>query len=209
MRLQALQLTNAGSYLTARGLNAVAVFCGASSGQDDQHRYAAGALGQAMASRDISLVYGGSSCGLMGALADAVLSHGGKAIGVIPQALADHEIAHTALTELIVVDSMHSRKFKMASLSDAFIAMAGGFGTLDESFEALTWTQLGIHEKPLGFLNISGYYDHLLQFIDHQVTEGFVKPAHRDMIVSDDTPDALLQALSSVVVPTTGKWVNP
>lgn len=144
----------------------------------------------------------------MGKIADAALTAGGSAIGVIPAALRDKEIAHTGLTELHVVDSMHSRKLRMAELADAFIAMPGGFGTLDESFEALTWTQLGIHSKPLGFLNVDGFYDGLLSFADTQTAHGFVRAAHRDMVIADDGPEALIDQLANVELPSLGKWRN-
>lgn len=161
-----------------------------------------------MASRGISLTYGGSSCGLMGAVADAVLAAGGHVTGVIPQSLADKEIAHQHLSELIVVDSMHQRKQVMADHSDAFIALPGGFGTLDESFEAITWTQLGIHGKPFGFLNIDHYFDALITFMRHQSATGFVRREHLDMLLCDADPESLIRQMNDVALPTMGKWLS-
>ena len=149
--------------MTARKLSRIAVFCGANDGNKPAYRAGAEALGLAMAARGIDLTYGGSSCGLMGVVADAVLASGGHVTGVIPQSLAKKEIAHQHLSDLIIVESMHQRKQVMADHSDAFIALPGGFGTLDESFEVITWTQLGIHAKPFGFLNIEHYFDALIR----------------------------------------------
>ncbi|MFK8053554.1 MAG: TIGR00730 family Rossman fold protein [Woeseiaceae bacterium] len=193
----------------SNALTSIAVFCGASQGFDTGHAVAARALGKTIAEREMRLVYGGSDRGLMGEIADSALAHDGEVIGVIPSALVHHEIAHNGLTELRVVDSMHDRKLEMAAAADGFIAMAGGFGTLDESFEALTWTQLGIHQKPLGFLNVDGYFDLLLQFMDQQVAAGFVKAAHREMIVHANNVDDLIDAMQRQHIPNTGKWVKP
>lgn len=142
----------------------------------------------------------------MGAVADACLASGGRVTGVIPTALAKHEISHEGLDDLKLVESMHERKAVMASLVDVFIALPGGFGTLDESFEALTWTQLGLQQKPLGLLNINGYYDDLLSFANHQVNEGFVKPIHRELMVDAQSPEALLEKLVGVEIINSGKW---
>jgi uncharacterized protein (TIGR00730 family) len=149
-------------------------------------------LARCLVAEGIGIVYGGGNVGLMGVLADAALAEGGEVVGVIPRMLVDKEIAHRGLTELRVVGSMHERKALMADLSDAFIAAPGGYGTLDEFCEILTWTQLGLQRKPIGMLNVDGYFDRLLALFDHAVTEQFVKPMHRDMIVTDDTPQSLI-----------------
>ena len=165
-------------------------------------------MGALLARRGIGLVYGGGNVGLMGVIADAVLAHGGEAIGVIPQALADREIAHPRLTELHVVDSMHTRKAMMADRADAFIAMPGGVGTFEEFFEAVTWTQLGLHRKPCGLLNVNAFYSPLAAFIDQAVTEGFIKPIHRAVIVVDDDPARLLDTLATIKLPDVPKWIR-
>jgi uncharacterized protein (TIGR00730 family) len=156
---------------------------------------AARRLGVLLADRGIGLVYGAGHVGLMGILADAVLSAGGCVVGVIPQGLVDRELAHTGLTELIVVDTMHQRKALMAERSDAFIALPGGYGTLDETFEILTWAQLGLHTKPIGVLNVAGFFDGLLSWLDHAVQEGFIKTRHRDLLVVDADAERLLGCL--------------
>jgi uncharacterized protein (TIGR00730 family) len=184
------------------------VFCGSSVGVKPLYAEAAKELGRLLASKGIGLVYGGGNVGLMGVIADAALEAGGEVIGVIPLALADREIAHTGLTELHVVDSMHSRKAKMAELADAFVAMPGGVGTFEEFFEAITWTQLGLHRKPCGLLNVDGFYTPLEKFIDQAVTEGFITPVHRKAIVVDDKPDRLLQTLSTIDLPNVPKWIR-
>ncbi len=166
-------------------------------------------MGRLIASKGIGLVYGGGDVGLMGVIADATLEAGGEVIGVIPRALADREIAHKGLTTLHVVDSMHTRKAMMAELSDAFIAMPGGVGTFEEFFEAVTWTQLGLHRKPCGLLNVDGFYTPLVQFIDQAVAEGFIRAVHRKVIVEDDDPARLLEALSTVDLPDVPKWIRP
>ncbi len=165
-------------------------------------------MGAVLASRKIGLVYGGGNVGLMGVVADAVLAGGGEVIGVIPQSLADREIAHSGVTDLRIVDSMHTRKALMADLSDAFIAMPGGFGTFEEIFEAVTWTQLGVHRKPSGLLNVGGFYTPLALFIDQAVSEGFIKPVHRESIVVDDDPERLVNALAEVELPDVPKWIR-
>jgi len=187
----------------------VCVFCGSSTGNKREYVEHAEALGQLLAKRNIALVYGGGHVGLMGVVADAVLAAGGEAIGVIPQALADREIAHSGLTDLHVVDSMHTRKALMADLSDAFIAMPGGVGTFEEIFEAITWTQLGVHRKPCGFLNAAAFYTPLITFIDQAVSEGFIKPVHRKMIVVDDNPERLLDTMAEIRLPEVPKWIRP
>jgi len=186
----------------------VCVFCGSSLGNNRAYVDYAEALGRLLAARNIALVYGGGHVGLMGIVADAVLAAGGEAIGVIPQALADREIAHAGLTDLRVVDSMHTRKALMADLSDAFIAMPGGVGTFEEIFEAITWTQLGVHRKPCGFLNVAAFYTPLIAFIDQAVGEGFIKPVHRKMIVVDDNPERLLDTLADTILPDVPKWIR-
>lgn len=174
----------------------VCVFCGSSAGLRADYTQAAEALAAAMVRRRLGLVYGGGNVGLMGKIADAMLKAGGEVIGVIPQSLVAREVAHRGLTELRVVDTMHQRKALMNELSDAFIAMPGGFGTLEEFFEIVTWSQLGLHRKPSGLLNVCGYYDRLLGMMDHAVTERFVRPSHRDLVIADTDPDQLLQRLA-------------
>lgn len=176
-------------------MRGICVFCGSSSGMRPGYATAARELGNLLAERKIGLVYGGGSVGLMGILADAALAAGGEVIGVIPQSLADKEVAHRGLTELRIVDTMHERKAVMAERADAFIAMPGGFGTLDEFFEILTWAQLGIHGKPCGLLNVEGYFDSLLEYLDHAVNERLLKPAHRELILVENEPDKLLARL--------------
>jgi uncharacterized protein (TIGR00730 family) len=186
----------------------VCVFCGSSLGEQTAYAEAAEAMGELLARRGIGLVYGGGDVGLMGIVADAALKAGGEVIGVIPQALADREIAHGGLTQLHVVDSMHTRKAMMAELSDAFVAMPGGVGTFEEFFEAVTWTQLGLQRKPCGLLNVNGFYSPLAAFIDSAVTEGFIKPVHRTAIVVDSDPARLLDTLATVKLPEVHKWIR-
>jgi len=168
------------------------VFCGSNRGASPSFASATAELARCLVANGIGIVYGGGNVGLMGVLADVALAEGGEVVGVIPRMLVDKEIAHRGLTELRVVGSMHERKALMADLSDAFIAAPGGYGTLDEFCEILTWTQLGLQRKPVGMLNVDGYFDRLLALFDHAVTEQFVKPMHRDMIVTDDTPRSLI-----------------
>lgn len=186
----------------------VCVFCGSSEGVRPQYREAALALGRAIAARGDELVYGGSKVGLMGAVADATLGAGGRAIGVLPRALRDKEIAHEGLTELHIVESMHQRKAMMADLSGAFVALPGGMGTFEEVFEIWTWAQLGYHRKPVGLLDIEGYYDRLLAFLDQTVEEGFVKPEHRRMAIVETDPALLLDRFASYEPPTVAKWIK-
>lgn len=173
------------------------------------YRAAAAALGTALAERGIGLVYGGARVGLMGVVADAALAAGGEVTGVIPQALVDREIGHSGLSDLRLVGSMHERKALMASLADAFVALPGGIGTFEELFEMWTWTQLGSHAKPCGLLNVAGFYDRLLGFLDHVVGEGFLKPVHREMLLVGDEPGALLDALASARITSDVKWIGP
>lgn len=175
----------------------ICVFCGSSPGKQPEYIEVARKLAVALTKREIGLVYGGASVGIMGEIADAVLSSGGEVIGVIPQALVDKEVSHKGLSELKVVASMHERKAVMAQLSDGFIALPGGLGTLEELFEVLTWAQLGFHEKPCGLLNVNGYYDQLCFFLDHAVEEEFVKTSHRKMLLTGDSPEALLSLMES------------
>ena len=186
----------------------VCVFCGSSIGARIEYEHAAREMGKVLAYRGIGLVYGGGNVGLMGAIADAAVDAGGEVIGVIPSALADREIAHTGVTDLRVVDSMHTRKAMMADLSDAFIAMPGGVGTFEEFFEAVTWTQLGVHRKPCGLLNVANFYTPLVEFVDRAVLEGFLRPVHRAAIVVDSDPVRLLDALSAVELPDVPKWIR-
>lgn len=184
------------------------VFCGSSLGGDPAYKRAAAALGAELAAREIGLVYGGASVGLMGVVADAALEAGGEAIGVLPEALADLEIAHEGLSELRIVASMHERKAQMAALSDGFIALPGGIGTLEETFEVWTWSQLSIHAKPVGLLNVNGFYDRLEAFLDHMTAQAFVKPVHRNIMLADADPTALIDRLIAADVPTDRKWVD-
>jgi hypothetical protein len=182
-------------------LKRICVFCGSSSGVHPVYAQAAQAVGRLLWRRGIELVYGGGNVGLMGMLADACLAEGGRVIGVIPQALVDKEVAHLGLTELRVVSSMHERKAIMADLSDAFVALPGGYGTWEELFEMLTWSQLGIHQKPCGILNVNGYYDPLLELADKAVSEGFLREVNRDLLLSDDDLERFLDRLSAYSVP--------
>ncbi len=189
-------------------MKSVCVFLGSNPGKDPAYVDTARALGRELAGQGLVLVYGGSSVGLMGELADAALAQGGRVVGVIPQALKDKEIAHTSLSELHVVDSMHQRKARMAEFSEAFIALPGGLGTLEEFFEVLTWGQLGFHAKPCGLLNVNGYWDGLYRFLDTATDQGFIPASHRDMILSADTPAGLLASFANYQPPTAKKWIG-
>lgn len=189
-------------------VRSVCVFCGASTGVNPAYREAAIALGQTIAARGLTLVYGGGAVGLMGIVADAAMAAGGEVIGIIPEALKNAEIGHTGLTCLEVVDGMHARKARMAQLSDAFIALPGGLGTLEELFEVWTWGQLGYHAKPLGLLDVNGFYSKLGSFLDHVVEEGFVRPQHRAMLQLADSPAELLHAMDNFEAPVLPKWVD-
>lgn len=183
----------------------VCVYCGSSPGHDPSYRRAAREMGEELVARDLGLVFGGGSVGLMGTVADAVMDGGGEAIGVIPEALEAREVAHGGLTELAVVGSMHERKRRMVELSDGFVALPGGLGTLEELFEVLTWAQLGIHEKPCGVLNVAGFYDGLVSHLDGATEAGFVSPAHRDLARVETEPAALLDAFERYEPPTEPK----
>jgi len=187
----------------------ICVFAGSSAGINPAYRTAAAALGQTLGERGLGLVYGGAKVGLMGIVADAVLAAGQEVVGVIPHPLVSKEVAHDRLTELRVVASMHERKAVMSDLSDGFIALPGGWGTLDELFEILTWAQLGIHGKPCGVLNVHGYFNPLLSFLEHAVAEGFVKPENRRLILLAETPRQLLDLMASYTPHHTTKWINP
>ena len=178
-------------------MRSLCVFCGSASGVDSSFVTATQAFARACVQRGIRVVYGGASVGLMGTLADAVLQAGGEVVGVIPTALVEREIAHRGLTRLHVVDTMHARKSKMADLADAFVALPGGIGTLEEFFEVWTWGQLGIHQKPYGLLNVDGYYTPLIEFLDHARRAGFIRAAQRDQVAVASDSNALLDALSA------------
>lgn len=184
------------------------VFCGSNAGQDPIYIETARSLGKALARNGIDLVYGGASVGLMGAVADSALAHGGRVIGVMPQALVDKEIAHNGLSDLRVVGSMHERKALMAELADGFIALPGGLGTFEELFEVWTWAQLGYHEKPCALLNAGGFYDKLTSFLDDVVERGFVKPVHRAMLIVESDPAALIEAIRAYEPPKVIKWIR-
>lgn len=186
----------------------ISVFCGSSFGTEVIYKEQATLLGQTLAKQNIELVYGGANVGLMGALADGVLNEGGKVIGVLPDFLRSKEIAHQGLTELILVESMHERKTKMNDLCDGVIALPGGFGTLDELFEMLTWAQLGLHKKPIAILNTNGFYDSLLELTHTMVEKGFLKNVNQEMLLVSDTIDELLNKMRNYTPPTVGKWIN-
>ena len=186
----------------------VCVFCGSHAGADERYAEAARAFGALLARRGHALVYGGARAGLMGALADAALEAGGRVTGVIPEALWEREIGHTGLSDLLVVASMHERKALMAERSDAFVALPGGAGTLEEFFEAWTWAQLGIHGKPVALLNVAGFYDPLLALVDHMAREGFVGPQQRAMVLVADDPAALLDRVAAYRAPSAPRWLT-
>ncbi|MES0810733.1 TIGR00730 family Rossman fold protein [Roseibium sp. SCPC15] len=189
-------------------MKSICVFCGSSYGALEAYADAARETGRVIAENGYRLVYGGAKVGLMGTVADAALAAGGEVIGVLPKSLQDKEIGHEGLNELHLVGSMHERKALMAELSDGFIALPGGVGTLEEIFEVWTWGQLGYHEKPCGFLNIEGYYDQLIAFLDHQTREGFTKKAMRDMAQVASTPGALIDLFKAYTPPNTPKWIK-
>ena len=184
------------------------VFCGSSFGARESYSVAATSLARQLVANGITIVYGGSRLGLMGKLADTALAAGGEVIGVMPRALVEKEASHPGLSDLRIVGSMHERKAKMAELSDAFIALPGGYGTFEEFCEVLTWTQLGLHRKPCGILNIEGYYDPLLSLFDRAVTEQFLKPVHRQIVISDGCPESLVSRVLECVPPLVDKWLD-
>jgi uncharacterized protein (TIGR00730 family) len=189
-------------------VHSVCVFCGSNSGAGEAYAEAARGLARAIARRRLKLVYGGGNVGLMGVLADAALAAGAHVVGVIPRRLVEKEVAHSRLTEQRIVGTMHERKALMADLSDAFIALPGGLGTLDETFEMLTWTQLGYHRKPSALLDVNGYFERLAAFLDHAVEERFVTAAHRGMLIIERDPDAVLDRLATTPLPNVSKWMD-
>ncbi|WP_407499625.1 LOG family protein [Elizabethkingia anophelis] len=186
----------------------ITVFCGSSFGTESVYEEQAYELGKILAQNTIGLVYGGANVGLMGAVADGVIENGGEAIGVLPHFLEGKEIAHENLTELILVDTMHERKAKMNELSDGVITLPGGYGTLEEFFEMLTWAQLGLHQKPIGILNINGFYDELLAFVQTMVNKGFLKSVNQDMLLVDDSIAGLLNKMRNYKAPEVSKWIK-
>ena len=189
-------------------MKSITVFCGSSSGNDNAFESMASELGHALADKQISLVYGGAKVGLMGAVADAALKHNGHVIGVLPKFLQEMEVAHDDLSELILVDSMHERKTKMSELCDGVIALPGGFGTIEELFEMLTWGQLGLHKKPVALLNVNGFYDSLVELIDEMQNSGFLKKSSKDILIVSDNVEALLEKMNQYEAPTEGKWIK-
>lgn len=186
----------------------ITVFCASSFGTDKIYEEQASALGKTLAEQNITLVYGGANVGLMGAVADGALNAGGKVIGVLPNFLRSKEIAHLGLTELIVVESMHERKTKMNDLCDGVIALPGGFGTLEELFEMLTWAQLGLHKKPIAILNVNGFYDSLIELLRTMTEKGLLKEVNREMLLVGDTIEDLLHQMRHYTAPTVGKWID-
>lgn len=189
-------------------MKSIAVFCGSSNDADPLYIEQARQMGRLLAQRHKRLIYGGATIGLMGILADSVLEAGGKVIGVMPEFLKDKEIAHESLNDMVMVDNMHERKVKMHELADAFITLPGGFGTLEEFFETLTWGQLGLHSKPMGLLNVNGYFNQLFAFIDRINRERFIKTKHRDMILTADDPLELLRVMEAYEAPSTEKLLD-
>ncbi len=189
-------------------INAVGVFCGSSMGGLPIYEEMAKKLGELLVSQQITLVYGGANVGLMGAIANQVIDCGGSAIGVIPESMIEKEIAHTNLTQLHVVKSMHERKALIHELSDAFIMMPGGAGSLDEFFEMMTWAQLNYHKKPCAIYNVNHYYNKLLSFLEHVEAEGFIKPVHRNMVITESDPHTLLASIQNYSAPVVNKWIS-
>lgn len=189
-------------------IQSLCVFCGSSLGRQQLYTDAAIDLAKYLLAKEIVLVYGGANVGLMGVLADTMLAGGGKVIGVMPKSLVEREVAHAGLTEMYIVDGMQERKARMADLSDAFVALPGAFGTLDELFEVLTWNQLGIINKPIGLLNIDGFFDPLLKMLDHAVAEKFLRPEHRNMLLTGDDFALLMDGLENYRPVTAEKWIE-
>jgi uncharacterized protein (TIGR00730 family) len=192
----------------ARRIEKLCVFCGSSTGSHPAYFEAANQLGRELANAGVTLVFGGGRVGLMGIIADSALAAGGQVVGVIPRSLVEKEIAHASLTKLHVVESMHERKALMADLADAFVLLPGGFGSWEEFCEIVTWLQLGIHRKPCAILNVAGYYDGLLSLADHALAEGFLRPAHHEMVIVESNPEALLSRLANAEIPSEVKWVG-
>lgn len=195
-------------YLPYMSFNSICIFGGSSTGDNEVYRNAASVLGQLIAERGMKLIYGGAKVGLMGTVANSVLENGGEVIGIIPEFLHTKEVAHTGLTQLITVDTMHERKLKMHELSDAIITLPGGWGTMEEMFEMLTWGQLGLHHKPIGLLNINGYYNCLHQLIDTMMNEGFLKEYYRELLLTHEEPETLLQMLQDYTPPALPQWIT-
>lgn len=189
-------------------MKSITVFCGSSFGSDEIYKEQATLLGQTLAKQNIQLIYGGADVGLMGAVADGALHENGKVIGVLPHFLQSKEIAHKNLTELVIVETMHERKTKMNDLCDGVIVLPGGYGTLEEFFEMITWAQLGLHQKPIGILNIDGFYDDLIQLVQNMVDKGFLKQVNRDMLLVSENIDELLEKMRNYEAPTVGKWIS-
>jgi hypothetical protein len=189
-------------------LNSLCLFCGASPGADPAYRDAAASFGTTLAHRNIRLIYGGGSVGLMGVAADACLAAGGEVVGVIPRMLMEKEVGHAGVTQMHVVETMHDRKALMTELADGFIALPGGFGTLDELFESLTWQQLAYHTKPIGLLNVNGFFDALIAFLDHARDERFLRDLHRESLQVDTDLSVLIDKLRRAEAPDTGKWLD-
>ena len=189
-------------------MKTLCIYCGSSPGGRPEYAAAALVAGQALVRRGIGLVYGGGHVGMMGLVADAVIDAGGGVIGVIPHHLADKELAHERVTQMIRVNSMHERKQQMADLSDGFIALPGGIGTLEELFETMTWLQLGLHRKPIGLLNVAGFFDAMLAFLDHLVAERFLKPEHRALLIVAEEIDDLLERMAAFTPPDANKWLD-
>ncbi len=190
-------------------MKSVCVFCGSSPGANGEYLEAARGMGQLLAQRGLTVVYGGASVGVMGAVANGALEAGGKVIGIIPESLVSREVAHHGLPELRVVSTMHQRKAMMSDLSDGFISLPGGVGTLEELFEVLSWAQLGIHRKPCALLNVAGYYDRLLEFLDHAVSEGFVRANQRELLLVEEDSETLLNRMEAYVSPVHERWMGP
>jgi len=189
-------------------MKSITVFCGSSFGSEEIYKEQAVLLGQTLAKQNIQLIYGGANVGLMGAVADGVLLEGGKVIGVLPHFLQSKEIAHQDLTELILVETMHERKTKMNDLCDGVIVLPGGYGTLEEFFEMITWAQLGLHKKPIAILNINGFYDDLIKLVQNMVDKGFLKQINQEMLLVSDSIDELLEKMKNYCAPSVGKWIS-
>lgn len=189
-------------------MKSITVFCGSSFGSEEIYKEQAVLLGQTLAKQNIQLIYGGANVGLMGAVADGVLLEGGKVIGVLPHFLQSKEIAHQDLTELILVETMHERKTKMNDLCDGVIVLPGGYGTLEEFFEMITWAQLGLHKKPIAILNINGFYDDLIKLVQNMVDKGFLKQINQEMLLVSDSIDELLEKMKNYRAPSVGKWIS-